>query len=199
MIDYILIHWISIPGTLLGLLYLYLEYKANIWMWLVGIGMAAFFIVIYYDTLLYASMVIYVYFLLASVYGLIKWIKSRKEQNSNQDTILRAPRKVLIPTIVAITIAAGLIYFILIELGTYQGYVTVGDSLTTSLNVVALWLAARRWAEQWLLLIPANAMSSLLLFIQGDHVSSIMFAVYFIVSIFGYFNWKKLAKAANNG
>ncbi|NDV67806.1 nicotinamide riboside transporter PnuC [Dysgonomonas sp. 25] len=195
MIDYITMHWISIVGTVLGLLYLYLEYKANIWMWLVGIGMAAFFVVIYYNTQLYASMVIYVYFLLGSIYGLIKWQRSRKNENTDQDIILRAPRKVLIPTITAIVVVGGIIYMLLITLSNNQGGVTIGDSVTTSLNVVALWLASRRWAEQWLLLIPANGLSAILLFIQQDEISAAMFAVYFVVSIFGYFNWKRLAKA----
>lgn len=198
MIDFLAIHWISIVGTILGLLYLYLEYKANIWMWPISIAMAAFFVVIYYNTQLYASMVIYIYFFGASFYGLIKWMKSRKKENTKQDIILRAPRKIMLPTITAILVTCGIIYLLLITTGTNQGNISIGDSLTTSLNIIALWLASRRWAEQWLLLIPANGISAILLFIQQDQISSIMFAVYFVVSIFGYFNWVRLAKKTAN-
>lgn len=163
-------------------------------MWIVGIAMAALFVIIYYNTRLYASMVIYIYFFLASVYGWAKWIKNRKKENTTTDIILHAPQKAAIPIIFGIVLTFLLIYFLLIKYSDNQGGITIGDSLTTTLNIVALWMAARRWAEQWLLLIPANAISSILLIIQGDHISGILFAVYFIVSILGYFNWKKLAK-----
>ena len=71
--------------------------------------------------------------------------------------------------------------------------IVVGDSLSTSLNIIALAMAAQKWAEQWLLLIPANIISAGLLFLQQDHISGVLFIVYFVVSIFGYLNWKRLA------
>lgn len=193
MIEFIINHWISIAGTIMGLLYLYLEYKANIWMWLASIIMAVFFIVIYYDTKLYASMMIYSYFLLASVYGWYKWQQNRKKNNSSEDIIIQVSKKITIPLIISILIVWGIVYYILIRFTENQCFISLGDALTTTLNIIALWMAARHYAEQWLLLIPANAISAILLIIQNDSISAILFVVYFIVSIMGYFKWKKLA------
>ena len=33
--------WLDIVTTILGLVYIYLEYKASIWLWIVGIVMPA--------------------------------------------------------------------------------------------------------------------------------------------------------------
>ena len=41
MIDYLSIHWLDILTTVLGLVYLLLEYRASIALWLVGIIMPA--------------------------------------------------------------------------------------------------------------------------------------------------------------
>ena len=42
-------------GTTLGLIYLWLEYKADIWMWVVGIIMPIIDIFLYFKTGLYAD------------------------------------------------------------------------------------------------------------------------------------------------
>ncbi|MBS5980461.1 MAG: nicotinamide mononucleotide transporter, partial [Dysgonomonas mossii] len=57
MIEYFIENnWVSIVGAIIGLIFLYLEYKANVWMWAASIVMAAFYIYIFYSTQLYASM-----------------------------------------------------------------------------------------------------------------------------------------------
>ena len=187
-------NWVSIAGTIIGLLYLYFEYKAKIWMWAAGIIMAVFYIYIFYSTQLYASMGIYCYFFLASIYGWIMWAVKGKNKDTGEHIITHIPRKFILHVITGILLVGGLIYFILIRYSIDQEYITMGDALTTSINMVALWMASRKWAEQWLLLIPANAISSCLLFVQGDIMSGCLFSVFFIVSIFGYYKWKKIAR-----
>ena len=39
MIDYLSIHWLDILTTVLGLIYLLLEYRSSIALWIVGIVM----------------------------------------------------------------------------------------------------------------------------------------------------------------
>lgn len=194
MTEFVQQNWISIVGSLMGILYLYLEYKANIWMWAASIAMAAFYIFIFYNSRLYASMGIYIYFFAASIYGWLIWLFKQKNSTSEGVTISRTPIKTW--TIISITIlfVAAVIYIILLTFSSNQGIITIGDALTTSLNIVALWMISRKWADQWLLLIPANAISFILLFIQHDFVSGSMFVIFFVVSIGGFFNWKSMTK-----
>lgn len=191
-------HGVSIAGAVIGLLYLYLEYKANVWMWAAGIAMSAFYIWIFYATHLYASMGIYIYFFAASIYGWIMWILKNRDKETGEDIITRMQKNKIPIILIGIIFVGITIFLILIKNDTYRGYITIGDSLTTSLNIVALWMISRKWAEQWLLLIPANALSGLLLFAQDDITSGILFMVFFIVSIFGYINWKRMANSNIN-
>ena len=48
-------NYLEIAGTLIGLLYLWFEYKASIWLWPVSVIMPAIYIVIYYQVGLYAD------------------------------------------------------------------------------------------------------------------------------------------------
>lgn len=178
-------------GAVIGLIYLFLEYRANAWMWAASIVMAIFYIYIFYTTKLYASMAIYIYFLLASVYGWIVWITRNRNDETGEELISHVERRYILPIVVAVIAVFVVIYLILIQFSENQNIITVGDSLTTSLNIVALWMISRKWAEQWLLVIPANLISSCLLFLQHDIMSGFLFLIFFIVSIFGYFNWKR--------
>lgn len=196
MIEFLSTYWYQITGVIFGLIYLYLEYKASIWMWATGIVMTIFYIVIFYESQLYASMGIYIFFLIASFYGWISWMfKHRKAKEDNKDSapIIRMPIRRTILVIGGILLATLILVCILSTYTDNRIEIVVGDSLSTSLNIIALAMAAQKWAEQWLLLIPANIISAGLLFLQQDHISGVLFIVYFVVSIFGYLNWKRLA------
>lgn len=190
---YISQNYIGIVAALIGLLYLYLEYKANIWMWLASVLMAVFFIYIFFITRLYASMTIYIYFLGASIYGWWAWHNKGRHEETGEHIIERLPKK-HVPLILLSILAAFLFFAIFLYLATENNiYIQLGDALTTALNVVALWMVSRKWAEQWCLVIPANLLSGILLMVQGETSSSIMFHIYFVVSIFGYLNWRNMA------
>ena len=60
-------NYLEIAGTLIGLLYLWFEYKASIWLWPVSVIMPAIYIVIYYQVGLYADSAISIYYLCESV------------------------------------------------------------------------------------------------------------------------------------
>lgn len=191
MLEFIEHNWVSIVGSLMGIIYLWLEYKANIWMWAASIAMAAFYIYIFYDTGLYASMCIYIYFFGASVYGWLMWL-FRSKNEVGDDVIVRIPQGKWMTVLSAILLIWAVVYAILLLFSNNNGLITLGDSLTTSLNIVALWMVSRKWADQWLLLIPANFISSILLIVQQDIISGVMFIVFFIGSIYGFRKWKSL-------
>ncbi len=194
MIEYFIENnWVSIVGAIIGLIFLYLEYKANVWMWAASIVMAAFYIYIFYSTQLYASMGIYIYFFGASIYGWLVWIFRNRDTETGDEIISHAAKRYTLPIIIGVALIAIFIYGILTSFSDNNVYITIGDSLTTSLNIVALWMISRKWVEQWLLVIPANLISSILLFAQHDIMSGCLFFIFFVVSIMGYYKWKRLA------
>lgn len=198
MIEFLTTHWYQITGVLFGLIYLYLEYRASIWMWAAGIIMTIFYIVIFHESSLYASMGIYIFFLITSIYGWLSWLfkhKKAKEENLDTAPIVQMPSRKIFLVVIGVLVVSAILVFILTTFTENAINITIGDALSTALNVIALLMAAQKWAEQWLLLIPANLISATLLFLQGDYISGVLFVVYFVVSIFGYFNWKKLALA----
>ena len=62
-------NYLEITGALVGLIYLWLEYRASIYLWIAGIIMPAIYIFVYYQAGLYADFGINIYYLLAAAYG----------------------------------------------------------------------------------------------------------------------------------
>ena len=64
-------NWLDIAGTIIGLVYIYQEYKASIWLWVTGLIMPMVYMFVYYEAGLYADFGMQVYYVLAAIYGLL--------------------------------------------------------------------------------------------------------------------------------
>lgn len=95
MQEFFLNHWLDIVTTILGLVYLVLEYRASIALWVVGIVMPAMDIYLYWSHGLYGDAGMAVYYTLAAIYGYavwkfgVKWKRMLKRSNA-ADTSLNA-------------------------------------------------------------------------------------------------------------
>jgi nicotinamide mononucleotide transporter len=57
-----------------------------------------------------------------------------------------------------------------------------------------MWMLAQKQVEQWILAVILNAVSTYLYLTQTLFPTSALYLVYTIVSVMGYFNWKKQSK-----
>lgn len=189
MINFLVENWIEIVGAIFGLLYIFYEYKASMKMWPIGILMSLFYIYVFVQHKFYAFALINVYYIIVGIYGWMKW-----KQNSNQDNdvqIKNIPRKHIITVAVAIFLIFIPLTYILKTFT--DSNVIYADAIITTLSIVAMVMLAQRWAEQWLLLIVLNFISTAVYFTQDLYATSIMYFVYSFGSILGYLNWRKLA------
>lgn len=186
---------IEIIGALIGLTYLFLEYKANVWLWPVGILMSLFYVFIFFQGKFYADAAIYLYYIGANTYGWVVWTRSRRyaeiadAAQGDDMPITHVPAKQILPlTLVFVALWMALFWI----LSTFtDSAVPLGDAFTTSLSIVAMWMLAKKYLEQWILWIVVNIVSTILYFWKGLNPTGILFIVYVVVAILGYFRWKK--------
>lgn len=94
-------HWLDIVTTVLGLVYIALEYRASIALWIVGIIMPALDIYLYYSHGLYGDAGMAVYYTAAAVYGYIVWKFGKKGDSKEQEMpISHFPRKKILPAVI---------------------------------------------------------------------------------------------------
>ena len=161
-------------------------------MWPAGIVMSLFYTYVYVQATFYAFACINIYYIVVGVYGWIKWPRSPQNDSKGHSAVeLRhTPTRLYLPLAIVFAIAFLLITFIL---NNYtNSYVVYGDTIITTLSIIAMWMLAQRYVEQWLLLIVVNVASVSIYFNQDLYPTSVMYLVYTIVSVFGYFRWKNL-------
>lgn len=185
---------LQIVGVVLGLLYLWLEYKADIRLWLVGIIMPAVHGVLYFRSGLYADCSMQVYYILAGIYGLAVWHRSSSSKEGKAREIVRTPLKA-VPFLAAACIAVqAAIYLLLTEFT--DSNVPFWDSLTTALSITAMWMLSRKYVEQWLVWLAVDALTVALYIYKGIPLTAGLYTLYCILAVVGYVRWLKVARRA---
>ncbi len=185
---------LDIITTVLGLVYILLEYRASILLWIVGIIMPALDIWLYWSHGLYGDAGMAVYYTIAALYGYLVWKFGKKHgQKSNEELRITSMRKSLyLPSLIFFLIAWGVTYYIL---STFtNSTVPVLDAFTNALSFVGLWALARKYIEQWFFWIVVDAISCYLYIGKGIPFKASLYGLYVIIAIAGYFKWKKMMK-----
>lgn len=191
MENFIAEHWLDILKTVIGLIYVYQEYKASIWLWITGVIMPVVYIFVYLDAGLYADFGMQVYYALAAIYGLLVWKFGKKHNQQSQEMpITHVRRSLLLPSAIFFLVAWGVIYLILIHFT--NSTIPVLDSFGNALSIIGLWWLARKYIEQWYLWIIVDAELSALYVYKGIPFTAGLYALYVVIAIAGYYKWRRM-------
>ena len=203
--DFFMAHWLDIVTTVLGLAYILLEYRASLWMWVVGFAMQALGIVLYYQKGLYADCGMEFYYLSMTVYGYWKWVRGNHRDRSFDTSadssdpqppnlggleITHIPLRLLVRWSAIMAAVWALIYWLLV---TYtNSNVPLADSFTTALSLIGIWALAHKYLEQWFIWIAVDVVTSILYFYKDIPFKASLYALYVIIAIFGYMKWRRM-------
>ena len=191
MADFLTAHWLDIVTTVLGLAYILLEYKANVWMWAVGFAMQALGIVLYYQKGLYADCGMEFYYLAMTVYGYWKWIHGTPTKEALP--IRHFPKRLVLTWLVFIAAIWGIIYWLLVTFTNSN--VPLADSFTTALSIVGIWALAHKYLEQWFIWIVVDVVTCGLYFYKDIPFKASLYALYVVIAVFGYMKWRRMMQA----
>lgn len=213
MTDFLSTHWLDIVTTILGLIYLVLEYRASIALWVVGIVMPAMDIYLYWSHGLYGDAGMAVYYTLAAIYGYAvwkfgaKWKAMIKRKGSDKKEAASAvssssedlpitffPRRLILRTLGFFVLAWAATYYVLVAYT--NSTVPLLDAFTNALSFVGLWALARKYVEQWLFWIAVDVVCCYLYVVKGIPFKAGLYGLYVVIAVMGYWKWKGLAKKA---
>ena len=187
---------LEVVGAVIGLAYLFFEYRASIWTWVFGVLMPIVYVYLFFRNGLYANMGINIYYIVASVYGFVMWRRASKSasqqvggQQSEKTIIESCPRRYWLVILLVLALLTIALYLILNLLKESQ--YPLLDALSTALSIVMMYMLSRRWYQQWLLCIATEPIMIALGLLTGMYATAVMYAVYLVVAIMGYFKWRK--------
>lgn len=187
---------LQIVGVVLGLLYLWLEYKANIWLWVVGLIMPVVHGALYFHSGLYADFSMQLYYIAAGVYGLIVWSRGAKTRGEKRELkISSTPLAVWVAMAGVYALLHGAIYLFLVNFT--DSTVPFWDSLTTALCIVAYWMLSRKYVEQWLVWLVVDVITVGLYLYKDIPLTAGLYTLYSALAIVGYLRWRKMMTTKN--
>ena len=194
---------LDIVGTIIGLIYLWLEYRASIWLWLAGVLKPMVSAWLYYNQGLYADFGMQTYYVLAAVYGVAVWLS--KDHNANKagrttgDKAAVGIRHATAATWVGMMAAVLMVWAALhwFLANHTDSTVPVLDSFTTAVSVVAMWALAHKLVEQWLLWLVVDVVCTGLYIYKGIPFHGALYGFYTVMAIVGYRKWSSIV--AHNG
>lgn len=189
---------LEIAGFVIGLLYLWWEYHANARMWIASVIMPTISMWIYFRKGLYADFAINIYYFIIAVYGYIAWTMSRGKKTEKEDKKSKLPITHISGTVLAGCVAATCVLWwaiwFFLERFT-DSTVPVYDAFTTALSIVAMWMLARKYIEQWIAWILVDAVCVGLYAYKGIYFYAVLYAIYTIIAFFGYRKWQRMMAA----
>lgn len=193
---FIIEHGLDIFTTVLGLLYIWLEYKAHIALWLVGIIMPALDIYLYYSHGLYGDAGMAAYYTVASIYGYAMWkFGKKKSQGKSQEMPITHVRPVLYLNMLATFLVLWAVTYYVLEHWT-NSTVPILDAFTNALSFVGLWALAHKYVEQWICWIVVDAICTYLYIVKGIPFKAFLYGLYVVIAVMGYFKWNSMAKSS---
>lgn len=191
MENFLSTYWLDITGTLIGLVYLYQEYKASIWLWLTGIIMPLVYTFVYLQAGLYADFGLQIYYVLAASYGFLVWRfgKKNKAGQAEELPITHFPLRLVLPAFVVFLMLWAALYWLLVTFTNSN--VPVLDSFGNALSIVGLWALSRKYVEQWWIWFVVDAEFACLYVYKDIPFTAGLYALYTLFCVAGYRKWNK--------
>ena len=184
-------NFIEFMAVCFSILYVILAAKENIYCWGAAIISVCLYIYLCYSAKLYAETILQIFYLLMAFLGYYNWkkIDLDSEQSSIKEWNIR--KHILI-----IILGATLSFIIGFLLTSYtDAEIAILDSFTTVFSLFATYLVIQKIIENWLYWIVIDIAAVYLYFDRGLLLTSLLFIIYTMIAVFGYFNWiKKLEK-----
>ena len=190
-------NWLELTGVISGLLCVWLLIKEHVLTFPIGMLYASVTVFVVARALLYADVVLNLYYVLMNAYGWYYWVYGGKQLRASQGELLpqRLARSTLI-RLLAITLIGSVIMGFYFARYT-QADMAYVDSLTTVASFVAMWMSARKLLSSWVAWFVIDVVQIGLYIVKGMNANPGLFlytglyGVYLLMAVWGWLQWRK--------
>jgi nicotinamide mononucleotide transporter len=172
-------------AVIFSLISVWLTARKNILCWSTGIIGIIAYSYIFYQKNEWSNFSLQFFFIIQSILGWMNWNRSKTNEVSNLETYERF--SISIGTIVIF-----LCFYILNII--LSGNLTILDAITSALSIFGMFLLSKSKIEAWIFWMFADVIYIYFFFLNKLYLSSGLYCIFLMLSIYGYFNWKKQLK-----
>lgn len=178
---------LEIIGTILGLVSVWLTVKQNIWCWPTGIVMVALYAVIFFRAKLYADAGLQVVYFVLQIYGWYEWLYGGKDRGGLEVTRITLRLGVWL-AVVAAAATALMGYLLATKTDAALPY---WDSTATVLSLIAQWMLAKKFIENWFVWIMVDVLSIGIYTAKELYPTLALYAAFLVLAVLGWIEWRK--------
>jgi nicotinamide mononucleotide transporter len=186
------ITWIEFFGVIFNLLGVWLTIKKSRYCFPAGIIGVSLYVIYFFQLRLYADMFLQVFYIGLLAYGWKQWTKTGDEENFIVTGLKTQQWLLLLFICIGSTLLIGTVFNVFTDAA-----LPYLDALLTSMSLVAQWLIAKKKLENWLVWIAADIIYVGLFIFKASYPTAILYFIFIILAVAGYFNWKKKIFVAN--
>jgi len=173
-------------AVLCALLYIILISLKSQWAWLFATISSAIYFFLFYFGKLYMDAGLQVFYVAMAIYGWYEWSDPDEEADDGIARWSGVRHLYVIGSTFVMVFIAGFIF------DEYTDQVNpYPDAFITVFSLVATYMVTKKVLENWLYWIVIDLVASLLYINRGLELTAILYLLYSVIAIFGYFNWKK--------
>jgi nicotinamide mononucleotide transporter len=182
-------------GVFTGILCVWLAAKNNILNWPIAIISVLIYIVIFFESKLYADMGLQFYFFAMNIYGWYYWSKQRNNPEETRAISLISKQEIIlsITGVIIFTLALGFI----LHKNTDASFPFI-DSFCTACSLIAQIFLARKVIQNWLIWIFVDVIYVGVYFSKDLYATGLMYALYVAIAMMGYLDWRKIYREQNH-
>lgn len=178
---------LEVSAVVLGIIYVILIAKSKPLGWPFGIigSLISIYLFVVFAKL-YAEAVLYAFYVVAGIYGWIKWKKHDCPDEVYQQKLSTHIK------FIGIGVVLSLLLYYSINYLFSEAEKPLIDSFTTIFSFIATYITAKKWIENWIYWIVIDAVTTYLYFSRGLEIYALLMFAYTIIAVYGYLQWKKL-------
>jgi len=184
--------WAEVCAFGLGLWMVERNIRVHPWGWPLAIASSALYALLFADSRLYGEAGLQGFFIVVSVWGWRQWLRGT-EAGGMPLTVRTMPLRDRGAAVV-ITLAAWPALALLLSRNT-DSDVPWLDALPTVASITGQWLLARKRVEAWAVWVVVNVYSVGLFMHKALWLTTLLYAVFAVLSLVGWRAWHRLAQA----
>ena len=185
-------YFISSPWELIGaasgLLCVWLIIRENIWNWPVGLAYALVSLLVFYKARLYSDLVLHVFYVFMNGYGWYYWLRGAGARSSGGRLVVARLRKRSASLLGVATVIG------IVAMGWLFDYYTDADlaywdSTTTVMSFAAMWMAAHKYIENWIVWLFIDVLATGIYIFKGIWPYAVLYGLYIPMAVWGWMAW----------
>ena len=185
--------WLELVAFVLAIAMVVFNMRVNPLGWPLAIVSSMLYFFLFWNSKLYGDASLQIFFVVIAFWGWWQWLRGTADDGSALRVRELGPRQrwQLLGVLAVAWPATGLFLknFTDTDVPWWDAFPTAG-------SVLGQWLLGRKYVENWLAWIVVNVVSVALFAYKGLWLTVILYAVFVVMSVFGWRAWRRLQHGA---